>query len=254
MLCKAALWHFAAGCRALLRRISGQGVANAIISGFGFALAVADRLLHRCRSRFGRCDDARSCVPRPLYPFAPEMTAPSSDTASTDLARQKAPPLRRRLASFLYEGVLLFGVSFTAAFIYSTATRQQHALQGRTGLGLVLLVVVGLYFVWLWTRSGQTLAMQTWHVRLLTVDGQPVGVGRAIARYLCSWVWFAPPLLALWWLGLTVSGWAVFGIILAWVLCYAALSFLHPRRQFWHDALCGTQLVPWVPPAAQGKR
>jgi hypothetical protein len=24
---------------------------------------------------------------------------------------------------------------------------------------------------------------------------------------------------------------------------YAALSRLHPQRQFWHDALCGTRLV-----------
>ena len=170
------------------------------------------------------------------------MTAPVPAAA-----RQAAPPLRRRLACFLYEGVLLFGVTFTAALIYSVAVGQHHALQGRTGLAAVLFVVAGIYFVWLWTRSGQTLAMQTWHIRVLTVDGQPLGPGRAIARFACSWVWFVPPLLAVWQFGLTHSGGIIFAAVAGWVLFYAALSFAHPRRQYWHDALCGTQLVTWRP-------
>ena len=28
-----------------------------------------------------------------------------------------------------------------------------------------------------------------------------------------------------------------------WIVVYAALSRLHPERQFWHDAVCGTRLV-----------
>jgi uncharacterized RDD family membrane protein YckC len=176
------------------------------------------------------------------------MTAPGPAADMAPVAAQQiAPPLRRRLACFLYEGVLLFGVTFTVALVYSVAVNQQHALQGRLGLAAVLFVVAGVYFVWLWTRSGQTLAMQTWHIRLLTGSGQPLGMGRAIARFACSWVWFVPPLFAAWQLGYTRSGGLVFMAIAGWILFYAALSFLHPRRQYWHDALCGTQLVSWQP-------
>lgn len=167
-------------------------------------------------------------------------------------ALQVAPPLRRRLACFLYEGVLLFGVTFCVAFVYSLAVNQQHALEGRYGLVAALLAVAGAYFVWLWTRTGQTLAMQTWHIRVLTNQGRPLGIARAAMRYLASWVWFAPPLLAIWKLGLAQSGGVTTVVLIGWILAYAALSRLHPRRQYWHDALCGTQLVSWrpSPPAA----
>ena len=34
---------------------------------------------------------------------------------------------------------------------------------------------------------------------------------------------------------------------IAGVLAYAALAWLHPQRQFWHDAVCGTRLIHWKP-------
>ena len=63
-----------------------------------------------------------------------------------------------------------------------------------------------------------------------------------VARYVAAWVWIAPPALlgtALGW-----RPWPTLGAIGAWIVLYAALSWLHPQRQFWHDALCGTRLVP----------
>lgn len=157
------------------------------------------------------------------------------------------PGLLRRLACFFYEGVLLFGVVMGAGFVYSVATRQTHALQGRLGMAAFLFVVLGVYFVWFWTHSGQTLAMQTWHVRLLAADGSAVSRGRAIARYLCSYLWFAPALLALSLSGLSHDRAAIGLLLAAGVGVYAALALLHPRRQYWHDALCGTRLVTWRP-------
>ena len=44
-----------------------------------------------------------------------------------------------------------------------------------------------------------------------------------------------------------VVGMAVFGLLFVGVLAYAALARLHPDRQFWHDAACGTRLVDWRP-------
>ena len=162
--------------------------------------------------------------------------------AAADL---RAPSLRRRMASFLYEGVLLFGVVFVAGIAYSVVSQQRHALQGRHGLIAALFVVLGVYFVWYWSRTGQTLAMQTWHVRLVGLDGQPVSRVRALARYLASWVWFLPSLATAYAAGWHGSAWALFGCVLGGVLAYALLSFLHPQRQFLHDVLCGTRLVHW---------
>lgn len=169
------------------------------------------------------------------------MTAPALPAAEPAV-----PGLRRRLACFVYEGVLLFGVVMVAGLVYGIATRQQHALVGTTGLQVFTFLVLGAYFVFLWSRSGQTLAMQTWHIRLVTRDGQPVGKLRALCRYLLAWLWFLPALLTVWWSGLKGSGLTVAALFTG-VLAYAALAWLHPRRQFWHDAVCGTQLITWKP-------
>lgn len=152
-----------------------------------------------------------------------------------------APALARRLACFVYEGVLLFGVLMGAGLVYGILTDQRHALVGATGLRIVLFLVLGLYFVHFWSRSGQTLAMQTWHIRVVGPDGRPPRRLRAAARYLLAWLWFAPALLALGLSGLQ-GGWASFAVLLVGVLAYAALSRLHPRRQYLHDVLCGTRL------------
>ncbi|MFT7723437.1 MAG: RDD family protein [Roseateles sp.] len=168
------------------------------------------------------------------------MTAPAPDTGAVP------PGLARRFAAFLYEGVLLFGVVFFAGFLYSVLTRQQHALQGRAGLGVFLFVVLGLYFVGFWTRSGQTLAMKTWHLRVVDAAGRPLGRGRALLRYLFGWLWFLPALLSVWALGLHGGG-AIAGALVAGIAGYLLIARLHPQRQFLHDLICGTRIVTQLP-------
>ena len=165
----------------------------------------------------------------------------------------QTPGLRRRLACFVYEGVLLFGVVMISGLLYSIATDQRHALVGTTGLQSFLFAVLGLYFVFFWSRNGQTLAMLTWHIRLLTRGGRPVSRSRALGRYLLAWLWFVPALLAVQLSGLHGAA-ASLSAIMVGVLVYAALARLHPDRQFWHDAACGTRLVTWKPARLRATR
>ena len=95
--------------------------------------------------------------------------------------------------------------------------------------------------------QNQTLAMQTWHVRLMTREGGAVTPWRASARYLLAWLWFLPGLATLHLTGLQ-GGWPALAVLSAGVLAYAVLAWLHPDRQYWHDAACGTRLVIWQPP------
>jgi hypothetical protein len=37
----------------------------------------------------------------------------------------------------------------------------------------------------------------------------------------------------------------IFTLMIVGVIVYALLAFLHPQRQFLHDAVCGTRLVTW---------
>lgn len=161
-----------------------------------------------------------------------------------------APGLARRLACFVYEGVLLFGVVMIAGYLYSSLTQQRHALVGRHGLQAFLFVVLGIYFAYFWSRGGQTVAMKAWRIRVVERSGAPLSQPRALARYLLAWLWFAPALVTLAFVPAPGAGF-VFGLLAAGVLVYAALTRLHPQRQYLHDSACGTMLIDWRPEAAR---
>ncbi len=158
------------------------------------------------------------------------------------------PGLARRLAAFVYEGVLLFGVVMIAGLVYSGLTQQRHALHGRAGLMAFLFVVLGIYFAWFWSRAGQTVAMKAWHIRLVAADGALVSQTRALLRYTLAWLWFLPAMAAVYSAGLRGKG-EIAAALLVGVLAYAALAWLRPDRQFWHDVVCGTRLVDSKPEA-----
>lgn len=150
------------------------------------------------------------------------------------------------MAAFVYEGTLLFGVVMLFGMIYSISTQQRHALSGRHGLEAFVFLALGLYFSWFWSKGGQTLAMKTWRIRLVSAKGGRVSQPIALLRYVVSWVWFLPGLaLAYLHKGHSASQMVLYPVL--WVVCYALSSFLQPQRQFWHDMLCGTRIVPAEP-------
>ena len=148
------------------------------------------------------------------------------------------------MACWMYEGLLMFGVVFIAGYLFSTLSQTRNALDNRHPLQAFVFVVFGIYFVWFWAK-GQTLAMKTWHIRVVDVHGKPLSQQRALLRYLCSWMWFLPPLAASWLLDLPAAKGAVLSV--GWIAIWAILARFHPERQFWHDAWAGTRLVTHRP-------
>jgi uncharacterized RDD family membrane protein YckC len=129
--------------------------------------------------------------------------------------------LRRRLASMLYEVLLLLGVLallflvpwLVLGVVFNVAPPGWLAW-------LHMVAVLGGYFVWYWRRVGQTLAMQTW--RLCLVDaatGKRPELRQCLLRYALAW----PSV-------------TVFGAGLLWAL-------FDRDRQFLHDRLAGTCIV-----------
>jgi uncharacterized RDD family membrane protein YckC len=132
----------------------------------------------------------------------------------------RAPAIARRLASALYDLLLTVALAifvtfpFLAVFGDSTQGWRRHALQAW------VLVAIGAYYVWFWTRGGQTLPMKTWRIRLVRAEGGgPVHAGRALHRY-----------------ALALLGTLAVGVGFAWAL-------VDRDRQFLHDRLAGTALV-----------
>ena len=156
-----------------------------------------------------------------------------------------APSLPRRMACWLYEGMLLFAVVFVAGWLFSTLGQMRDSMDARRPLlQAFLFVVFAVYFAWFWAR-GQTLAMKTWNIRVVDREGRPLTQGRALLRYACSWLWFLPPLAIL--APFKLGGAQNLVLLLGWVAVWAVLSRFHPQRQFWHDALAGTRLIPSAP-------
>jgi uncharacterized RDD family membrane protein YckC len=169
------------------------------------------------------------------------------------VGRAATPSLARRMACFAYEATLLFGLALIPGVlgaVFVAQTGQRHPLQSDMALRVYALILYGVYFVWLWSKRGQTLAMQTWRIRLVTAAaGTPPSQARALARFLaCCCAWFGPATLiasSLHWPPARSLG-AVAAGIAGWAL----LALLEPEHQFWHDRLCGTRLVKAEPNAA----
>lgn len=131
----------------------------------------------------------------------------------------RAPRLPRRLASGLYELLILLALVFIAtlpfSYLFGDATHgwKRHLLQGW------VFVVTAAYFTWFWTRGGQTLPMKTWRFRLVAADGGRVAWPRALHRYV-----------------LALLGLLALGLGFLWAL-------VDRDAQFLHDRLAGTALV-----------
>lgn len=130
------------------------------------------------------------------------------------------PSIRRRLACAIYDSLLLLGVVVAALVL-------PHMLLGLvfrvTAPGPVLVVhlvvVFACYFLWYWRHGGQTLAMQTWKIRLTSARGTAPSWQQLILRFLLAW-----PSIGFYGAGLV---WALFD----------------RDRQFLHDRLAGTRIV-----------
>jgi uncharacterized RDD family membrane protein YckC len=127
--------------------------------------------------------------------------------------------LARRFLSLIYETLLLSAVALAGMVPFVLATQSLDPPFRRALAQIYLVVLIGAYFIWHWTRSGQTLAMKTWRIRLVTREGGRLDVARALVRYALTFVSVAPA-----------------GAGFLWAL-------IDRDRQFLHDRLAGTRII-----------
>ena len=153
------------------------------------------------------------------------------------------PSIARRLASMLYEAVLLAAIAFFAGTLFLLAT------QGQTATGLLrfvhqlyLLAVFAAYFLWCWLRGGQTLPMKTWRIRLVAPGHARVPARAALARFAYASLFvgaFVASVAAAFEHRnalLAFGSLALSGIGIGWAL-------VDRDGQFLHDRLAGTRLI-----------
>jgi uncharacterized RDD family membrane protein YckC len=127
--------------------------------------------------------------------------------------------LIRRLAAILYD-TLLLGALFFLITIPFVAVRDGEPVEiGDNALyRLVLAVVVYAFFVGYWTRSGRTLGMQSWGLRVETPTGEIPAFAAASIRFFAA-----------------MLSWLPAGLGFIWQLW-------DKDQLTWHDRLSGTRL------------
>jgi uncharacterized RDD family membrane protein YckC len=124
-----------------------------------------------------------------------------------------------RLISLVYETLLLVPVVFLSALLFLLIAHDASSTWMRPLFQLWLLSVVGLYFAYCWVRTGQTLAMKTWRIRVERRDGRLLSPRQAALRFVLACWTLIPGGLTLWW------------------------ALIDRERQFLHDRLAGTRIV-----------
>ncbi len=122
------------------------------------------------------------------------------------------PAWLRLAACMVYDGLVVLALSFALALgfilLFGDAS---HGLK-RYALQLFLWLGIGLYFVWCWRKSGQTLAMQTWQLKLSDGQTKLLNWPQALIRY-----------------ALASLSLAAFGLGFVWALFDRDGLFLHDR-------------------------
>jgi len=86
-------------------------------------------------------------------------------------------------------------------------------------LPLLLPIVIILFYLYFWLKTGQTLGMQTWRIRLVSARNQPLTIRQCIIRLLFATLSFSCAGLGYFWI------------------------WLDPARLAWHDRLSGTRVI-----------
>ena len=133
--------------------------------------------------------------------------------------------LLRRFGAILYDTLLVLALLFitTIPFIAVRGGEPVEAddnILYQVSVGLVIF----LFFVGFWSRSGRTLGMQSWSLRVETPDGQIPTIKVASIRFFAS-----------------ILSWVPLGLGFLWQLW-------DKDGLTWHDRLSGTRLRHYPKP------
>ncbi|MEM9397392.1 MAG: RDD family protein [Pseudomonadota bacterium] len=144
-----------------------------------------------------------------------------------------APGLIRRFAAIIYDSLLVIPlimacVAATLGLKVAMGTAGEDILPPIVVQSVAVLACIGFFSVF-WLKSGQTLGMQAWRIKLVASAGNELTFGRMVTR--C---------------GSALLSFGCLGIGYFWCL-------VDKRKRTWHDYLSGTELV-LLPKSSRDKR
>lgn len=137
----------------------------------------------------------------------------------------------RRIAAIFYDFLIAFALLMMTTGLYKVFQAgiigadelQRLTDNGKMDvdplLSSILFIVLYTFFAFFWTRTGQTLGMQVWHIRIQTPQGRSITWSQALLRYMMAW--------------LSVSA---FGLGYLWIL-------IDKKKRSWQDIFSMTEVV-----------
>jgi len=145
----------------------------------------------------------------------------------TDSTARQSPFLPRRLAAMAYDTLLVLPLIMASValfmgvrtLLWGPAVDDTAAQLDANIVRLVALVCSTVFFCAFWVKSGQTLGMQAWRIKLVNFSGEVPNIRQGVMRCLAA-----------------VLSAACLGLGYLWCL-------VDRNGRYWHDYLSGTELI-----------
>lgn len=124
-----------------------------------------------------------------------------------------------RLGAILYDIILLASIFILATFIYLAFNHFEIIEPGNIYFRIYLLIISYGFFVYFWTRYGQTTGMVAWKLKVVNKNGNKLNIFNSSLRFILALI--------------SIS---FFGIGLLWI-------FLNKEKQSLYDIFAKTKLI-----------
>lgn len=129
------------------------------------------------------------------------------------------PGFFRRLASMLYDGLLLLALMAVATTLITLPLGMPNGLLLVLFQVFIFELIPLAFFTGFWCWGGQTLGMRAWRLKVVRADREPLRWRDALKRHLAA-----------------LLSWLAFGLGYLWIL-------IDSEKLAWHDRLSNTRLV-----------
>ncbi|MFK7865028.1 MAG: RDD family protein [Pseudohongiellaceae bacterium] len=124
--------------------------------------------------------------------------------------------LMRRLAALLYDGFLVAAIwmliGFALQLVVGPGTNElvDGVVKTDPTLNVItfslMVASASGFYLWFWRRSGQTLGMMSWRLKLVSTENKPVNLQQGLLRYSLAWPSFFVAGIGYFWLYLDSHG------------------------------------------------
>ena len=126
--------------------------------------------------------------------------------------------LGKRMGAIIYDSLLVLALMFLGTLPFIATRGGEPVAAGDPLYQVAMSFIAFAFFSGFWALAGRTLGMQSWGLRLETMDGYKLGGLRASLRFFAALLSWLPAGLGFWW------------------------QLWDKDNLCWHDRLSGTRL------------